>query len=498
MARFAAVKRVSALIGELLLQHGWVEAASVERALAEQPHTGMRLCSLLVTRGLLDADLAARALGLQFGVPAALQRHLHHRDTTLARRLPAELGRTCCALPIGASRSGELVVCVRDPRPELLIALNQATGADVVMTVATAKLLEAIVHDVYGPANEFDVDMSTNPHDVIDPRMVAATKRAETEPGMNLKNMTLVGLDDDRVAKDPSQSGSFKPPGGTMPPPIPGKPPTTPPPVSAKPPTTPPPVSARPPPIPNRPSEPPASPPRTYTRPDSELGAPGAPQASYGPPDMGPQLPSRTATATAPPRTAAASRPPPIVFLDDPEPVREAYVPPVRATSSLELDPVVMTIDEVAAALELAVTNDEATELAMSFAAERWIATLLLVIQEGAARGHRGHGPNLTMDAIRAVTVPLTSESIVREAYDLRRFVTEMPSGVGAIQDRLLRMLDLPSTPCAIPIIVGGNVAYVIVVGDPVDEDAGAELVRLGAALASAYQRIARETRREI
>src|SRR5687768_6071419 len=71
-------------VGEILIVNGWVDGPSLQRAIAEQRHTGKRLCSLLIGRGLLDSDHASRALGEQHGVAAVLQRHLEHRDRALA------------------------------------------------------------------------------------------------------------------------------------------------------------------------------------------------------------------------------------------------------------------------------------------------------------------------------------------------------------------------------------------------------------------------------
>lgn len=185
-------------VGEILIENGWVDQTSLQRAIAEQRHTGKRLCSLLIARGLLDPDHASRALGQQQGVAAVLQRHLEHRERALALLLPPALARANVAMPIGRSRNGELIVCVRDPRPEVHTALQQATGGSVIMAVAPASQLESLIDMTYDPADadEVDVDLTTRPIAVI----------GESLPGFG--ELSLVGLDDLRVAKDPSQSGS--------------------------------------------------------------------------------------------------------------------------------------------------------------------------------------------------------------------------------------------------------------------------------------------------
>ena len=115
-------------VGEILLHHGWVDPTSLQRALAEQRHTGKRLCSLLIARGMLDPDHASRALGEQHGVAAALQRHLEQRDRTVVALLPGAFARASFVLPIGRSRTGDLIVCARDPRPDIQATVQAPPG----------------------------------------------------------------------------------------------------------------------------------------------------------------------------------------------------------------------------------------------------------------------------------------------------------------------------------------------------------------------------------
>ena len=204
-------------VGEILLGNGWVDRTSLQRAIAEQRHTGKRLCSLLIARGLLDPDHASRALGEQHGVSAVLQRHLEQRDRAVAMLLPSALARANLALPLGRSRSGELIVCVRDPRPEVQAAIQQAIGGTIIMAVSPASQLESLIDMIYEPADddEIDVDLTTGPIATID-QLEPQTSGpiaviGESLPGV-IGELSLVGLDDLRVAKDPSQSGSNLPP----------------------------------------------------------------------------------------------------------------------------------------------------------------------------------------------------------------------------------------------------------------------------------------------
>jgi Type II secretion system (T2SS), protein E, N-terminal domain len=191
-------------LGELLVDQGWVAAADVQQALADQGPLGVRLASLLVGRGLLDVDHAARALALQHGVPAALARHLESRDRDAATWLRAQDAHAWQAVPIGLARNLSVVVCVRDPdRENLREELERALRRPVTLAVACAAVLTPLLREVYGPAPDaFDIDL-TFPglegerggalDDALDPFASGS--------------FTLAALDDDAVRRDPSQQG---------------------------------------------------------------------------------------------------------------------------------------------------------------------------------------------------------------------------------------------------------------------------------------------------
>lgn len=216
-------------IGELLVEQRKLRQSDLTRALAEAT-PGKRLVSLLIKRGLVDYDDAARALGQQKGVPCALAKHLAGRDPKLASLIPAELGRSSFALPIGKTGRGDIVVCVRDPAPALQTALEREINKPVTMVITPASRLDDLLLEAYGatPVEEFDVDFSSQ---VEAPNLVAPTlPRTMTPPRPPLPDLaaldpdsvrlSLTDLDDARVDKDPSQSGQFAvgPRPSTMPP----------------------------------------------------------------------------------------------------------------------------------------------------------------------------------------------------------------------------------------------------------------------------------------
>ncbi len=162
-------------IGELLLERNWIDWESLTLAIMDQRSTGMRLCSLLVARRRLEFDFAARALGEQRGVHAALRRHLEGRDRSLAALLPEREARRAVALPIGRLGNGTLIVCARDPTPRLRDQLARVIGEPIMLAVALARPLERLVEYVY---TEIDVPIDVAADDpelepVIDDEIAA-------------------------------------------------------------------------------------------------------------------------------------------------------------------------------------------------------------------------------------------------------------------------------------------------------------------------------------
>ena len=449
-------------IGQILVEQRWVEPAALARALAEQRHTGKRICSLLIARGLLDPDNAARALAIQHNVPGLLQRHLDNRDHALAALLPVEIARSCFALPIGRTGSGELIICVRDPRPELHGVFATAIGAPVVIAVAPASQLEQLVKQAYEGRMtraqqtaeiSFDVDLTTRQISTIHDEPAPAGGLGD------LGSMTLVGLDDHGVDKDPTQTGPLntaqaRPMAGSAA------------------------AAAR-----TRTGSSPPS--RALPRATTPLSRAGA---------ASPTLPRTTSANPALPRTMSSNPALPRTTSSNPALSRSARAlprltaPPSPAALAAR-EPILITM---LAAIEQATGLEAALDAAMGYAAVRFDHAVLFVISEGAALGDRGHGEPLTTEVIQAITIPLSAPSIVQVAHDTRELATESPVNAGLIQERLARTLGQPRAFAAVPIVVGARVAYVIAVGD---RAAGAppvagDLVLLARALGAACQRL--------
>ena len=206
---------MSLRVGEILLREGWTFADEIESALTDQKIAGKRLCSLLIVRGFLEPDQGARALSEQYGVPAALSRHFENRDKALEKLLPNKIAREHCALPLGRMSDGEMVICVRDPNPDLQELFERIVQTPVLITVAAAHQLEHLVEMAYPASLVQDLGRyarpSSQPANQPPPpqsfaagtNLVAGTADFEIDVDEEeTPTFTIVDLDDAGVDKD--------------------------------------------------------------------------------------------------------------------------------------------------------------------------------------------------------------------------------------------------------------------------------------------------------
>ena len=214
------------------------------------------------------------------------------------------------------------------------------------------------------------------------------------------------------------------------------------------------------------------------------------------------QMPKRDTPQSLPamPRPGASTPPPGMRALSDSVPPDNAQTTPMprisgRHTAVPMATSPVPSLAETCAKLDRATGRDEATDVVMAFLQGRFVSSLLVTINDGAALGHRGHGPN--MQAIEMIALPMASPSMVKTVQESSKPTKQSPAG--AIQERLARMLGEPSFPAAAPIVIGGRVVAAIVVGDPVrgkPQEAFADLDWVAESLGAAYARIVMDSRR--
>jgi hypothetical protein len=200
-------------IGEMLIEQRKLRSPDLTRALEEHIRTGRRVVSVLIAHGAIDFDTGSRALGEQKRCPALLEKHLAGRDHKLAALLPAELGRSAQALPVGRASNGTLIVAARDPSTALHAQIAQATRGQVTLVIAPAARLDELILDAYGPAaeEEFDIDLDSRSNLPPAPKAAPALPPLPDMDALDPESvrLALTDLDDIRVTKDPAASGQF-------------------------------------------------------------------------------------------------------------------------------------------------------------------------------------------------------------------------------------------------------------------------------------------------
>jgi hypothetical protein len=374
-------------IGDILLAHQWIDweqlalAVGDQADLAERSGRGgsrIRLCSLLVSRGVLDFDNASRALGEHFSCAAALRRHLEQRDKHVAALLPPHTARRLVVLPIGRLANGALIVCARDPSPALQAALAKALVQEVVIAAAPASYLERLVERTYAADLDLTIDVTEPVSDVY------ALGEFDIEDAEEELSAFDIALTDDE--DDDGGSGIA-----------------------------------------------------------IEVDAPELDDFAI---DV--DMPDEK-------ERAKQSRPLPVVI----KPVaRAATEPPVRDS----LDATIASFKDID-------DLEWLFDVIMGYVTKRWTNALLLSISDRRAVGVRGHGRRLKPATTTTFTLPLSEPSLVQAARDEGRVVDEAPLDAGRSHASLVDVLDKPLHPVAVPFSNDGRVAFVLVVGDPLEGD---------------------------
>jgi type IV pilus assembly protein PilB len=100
------------ILGQLMVEAGEVTEEHLERALAEQPTSGLRLGALLVEKGWTDGEAVARALGIQLGLP--YQPPPLQADARAIEAVRPELARRGLVLPLSVE-ARSLRLAMADP-----------------------------------------------------------------------------------------------------------------------------------------------------------------------------------------------------------------------------------------------------------------------------------------------------------------------------------------------------------------------------------------------
>jgi hypothetical protein len=143
---------VATRIGELLLRDGAITQPQLDAALRMQKQYGGRLASALVELGAIDGDVAARALGKQLGVPAALKKHFDVAEAKAIQRVTRKAAEAYQCVPLGFSlkQAKTMVVAFADPkRYDALQEVQLFVGMRVLAAVAPELRIEQALEKFY-------------------------------------------------------------------------------------------------------------------------------------------------------------------------------------------------------------------------------------------------------------------------------------------------------------------------------------------------------------
>ncbi len=506
----------------MLLASGMISERDLEAARVHQRATGARLGATLIDLGFLDADDVARALARQHGVPAALTSHLRNRDRAQAERIPADLARNLHALPVGLSRGASglnLVVCFRDPDPDIIAEVARSAGMPIIPAVACERLLTRELVLAYpSPAaarvNTPPLGSALPQHGSLrtteapplpapvgtSPTLAPATAPPqrdriaddsydvdlddEEDSGFSaLEQLNLVDLDDRRVTRDHSQTMQLPREGQSQRLPVArgtdnpettarfaavtsttarlaaattGAVPRIPEPTAASAGPTSPPAARVP--APPAPARPPTAPPAPrIAAPPAPARPPTAPPA----PRIAVPAPPSTAGTVQGPRVAGAATPGPDLLRHGPrDPVAERFLPHLAAS---------------------------------------WRVAIVLTVDAGVITPRLGVGAGLTAAAFAALEISPTTPSMVRSVIEARRpHVGHAVDAAGAPREPWMApMLDVGANELTIaPVLIGDRVVRVVVaIGARLEVGAAAgEVIRVASTMVDGYLRAA-ETR---
>jgi type IV pilus assembly protein PilB len=174
------------LLGALLVAEELISPEQLDKALADQPTSGMRLGELLVRTGVIDERQLAAALGGQFGIEVGdLSRQAP--DPQLAGRLSEDVARQYLAVPL-REVDGVIDVVVGNPQPGMASNIEQVLGSPVQLLVVPPTAARQALDRAYRALADVD-------------RMVKAFTATETPRGVAISAREEAIAADSPVAK---------------------------------------------------------------------------------------------------------------------------------------------------------------------------------------------------------------------------------------------------------------------------------------------------------
>jgi type IV pilus assembly protein PilB len=181
--------RSTALIGEIVVELGFTDRATVDRAVEIARERGRPTGETLVEMQAIGADQLAEALAVRFGVD-----HVHLMtfpvDMAAANLVSLAVAKRLEAVPVGFIGNATLVVAMRDPANVVAIDdIAMITGYNVRPAVATAEDIHALVARL----NRFEDSVEESPDERAEqPDVTDLREGAGDGPVVKLVN-SLIG-----------------------------------------------------------------------------------------------------------------------------------------------------------------------------------------------------------------------------------------------------------------------------------------------------------------
>ncbi|HMK98883.1 MAG TPA: ATPase, T2SS/T4P/T4SS family, partial [Acidimicrobiales bacterium] len=141
-----------ARLGELLVGAQLITHAQLADALLEQSSSGQRIGKLLVQLGAVTEQDLAQVLSEQLRIPL-IDLAQHEIIAEAIAVLPESVARSHHAIPVGLE-GDQVTIAVSDPSPELLSALQVATGRTVRLAIAPPVDIQRAINSAYRALGE--------------------------------------------------------------------------------------------------------------------------------------------------------------------------------------------------------------------------------------------------------------------------------------------------------------------------------------------------------
>jgi hypothetical protein len=137
-------------LGEMLVRDGRITHAQLEQALAHQTRVGGRIGSILVELGFMDAETLTVYLGLELGIPIATGATLERCKRSAVKLLTAQQAARYRCVPI-VIQGQTLIIAIDDPHDiQSLDALHNITGYRILPRVSPEIRIYYYLERFYG------------------------------------------------------------------------------------------------------------------------------------------------------------------------------------------------------------------------------------------------------------------------------------------------------------------------------------------------------------